>query len=249
MLSVKNISYNYSKKGFGIKDINIDLADGYFTTLLGKNGAGKTTLLKLMYKMLLPKSGEIIWNGEEIGPKNLCDFKKDVAYVDDSGWCRESLTLNENVDLFSGMYEQFDTKEFEDYLNKFELDCNLDEKHFSELSKGEQMKYLIAFALARKPKFLIMDEPFTNLDPIVKTDLIEAIHQKVMNDNMGVIMSTHLVEDVSNITDYVVIMEEGKVKLFGDRDTVMTDKSVMSFRELMVSEVWKNCLKEKRRRG
>ncbi len=236
MLSIKNMSYSYGKKGFKIQDINIDFEGGYFTTLLGKNGAGKTTLLSLMYKLLLPKTGAVVLNGEEIGMKNLCDFKRDVAYVDDNGWCRESMTLNENVDFFSSLYDKFDKKEFDDYLNTFELDCDLNEKHFSELSKGEQMKYLIAFALARKPKYLIMDEPFTNLDPIVKTDLIEAIHREVTGRNMGVIMSTHLVEDVSDITDYIAIMEEGKIKLFGDRDTVMTDKNVMSLRELMVSD-------------
>lgn len=232
MLSVKNISYTYGKKGFALKEISMDLEQGYFTTMLGKNGAGKTTLLHILYKMRIPRYGEIIWNGEMVGLRNLCAYKKDVAYVDDQGWCRNTLTLNENVELFSGMYEAFDRQELEAYLSRFELECNLDEKHFGELSKGEKMKFQIAFSLARNPKFLIMDEPFANLDPIVKTDLIEAIHQKVMKDHMGVIMSTHLVEDVSDITDYVAIMEEGRLTLFGDRDTVMTDQNVMSLREL-----------------
>jgi ABC-2 type transport system ATP-binding protein len=237
MLSVKNIFYSYKKKGFGIKNINIDLEEGYFYTLLGKNGTGKTTLLNVMYKMLLPKSGEVVINGESVGMKNLCEYKKQVAFVDDNGWCSGLLTLKENVDLFSGLYEDFKLDEFEEYLNKFELECDLNQKKYNELSKGEQMKFLVAFALARNPKYLIMDEPFTNLDPIVKTDLIGAIHKKVMDDKMGVIMSTHLVEDVSDITDYVIIMEDGQIKLFGDREKVMSENNIAGLRELMLSEV------------
>ena len=234
MIETKNICYAYKHSGFGIKDINIEFNDGYYTTLLGKNGAGKTTLLKILYKLISAKSGGIYLDNQKIDMKNLYEYRKAVAFVDDTGWCREGMTLKENVELFSIMYENFDADEFAEYINSFELNCNLDEKFFNGLSKGEKMKFLIAFALARNPRYLIMDEPFTNLDPVVKTDLIEAIHRKVMEKNMGVLMSTHLVEDVSDITDYVIVLEDGKIKLSGDRDEIMTDRNIVSLRELLI---------------
>lgn len=231
MLEVKNITYHYKKKGFSIENINLKLEDGYFAVLLGENGAGKTTFLRAIYKMYKTKSGEIFWNGEKITNDNLHIYRKDVAYIEDGNWCIDWKTVTENVGLLKDIYSTFDEAVFYENLKCFGFSENLLDRKYRELSTGEQMKFQIAFVLARRPKLVIMDEPFANLDPIVKTDLIEKLHQNVMNNKMSVLLSTHLVEDITDIIDYIGIMNEGKMKAFGDREEILSQYNSESIRK------------------
>ncbi|MBE5959456.1 MAG: ABC transporter ATP-binding protein [Lachnospiraceae bacterium] len=235
MIQLNNVSYSYKKKGFGIHNINLKLEEGYFTTLLGKNGAGKTTLLKNIYMLYKAKEGDVIWGGNKVDLNNLHLFRKDVAIIDDGFKFSTSLTLEENVDFFGMLYESFDRSLFDSYIKQFDLDVDLKNNYFDKLSKGEKVKFQLAFVLARNPKYLIMDEPFANLDPVVKTDLIDIIHRKVMEDGMGVLMSTHLVEDVTDITDFIVVMDNGSIKLSGDRESVLASEKIEGLRELVLS--------------
>lgn len=237
MLEVKNITYHYRKKGFYIDNVSFNLEDRYFAVLLGENGAGKTTLLRAVYKMYKANDGEILWNGEKITNDNLHKYRNDVAYVEDENWCVDWQTVTENVELLKDIYSTFDETAFYDILKKFDFDKNLMNKKYRDLSTGEQMKFQIAFVLARHPKLLIMDEPFANLDPVVKTDLIEMLHKNVMHNEMRVLLSTHLVEDITDITDYIGIMDKGKMKAFGDREEILSQYNSESLREIFCNVV------------
>lgn len=233
MLEVKNITYYYKKKGFHLKDVNLKLEDGYFAVLLGRNGTGKTTLLRTIYKLYEAKSGEILWDGEKISNEKLGKYRRDVAYVEDGNWCIEWQTVEANIELFKNIYDSFDEIALYENLKQFDFGEELKSKKYNELSKGEKMKLQIAFVLARHPKLVIMDEPFANLDPVIKTDLIEVLHRNVMNNEMSVLISTHLVEDITDITDYIGIMDAGEIKAFGDREEMMTQYKADSLREML----------------
>lgn len=233
MLEVKNIAYYYKRKGFRIHDVNLKLEEGYFAVLLGNNGAGKTTLLRTIYKMYQPKRGEILWNGEKITNRNLHQYRREAAYIEDGNWCMEWQTVLENVEMLKDIYDTFNKTAFYEYLKAFDFGENLMNKKYEDLSKGEQMKFQVAFVLARHPKLVIMDEPFPNLDPVVKTDLIEVLHQNVMNHEMSVLLSTHLVEDITDLTDYIGIMDEGKMKAFGDREEILSLYHSDNLREIL----------------
>lgn len=222
MFEAKGISYYYRKRGFGISDVNLRLEDGYFAVLLGKNGAGKTTLLRTLYQMYAPKKGELFWNGEKITRSNLDRYRTQAAYIEDGDWCISQMSGAENVELFGKLYERFNERDFRENLDRLDAGEHLLEQPYHSLSKGEQMKLQISFVLARDPGLLFMDEPFANLDPVVKTDFMEIFHQRVTQGRMSVLMSTHLLEDVTDIADYIGIMEDGRMRIFADREEALS---------------------------
>jgi ABC-2 type transport system ATP-binding protein len=81
---------------------------------------------------------------------------------------------------------------------------------------------------------MILDEPLANLDPVIKVDLMELLHRKAMEDNMGILISTHLVEDISDMVDFIGIMDDGEMKIFGDRESVFETFNSESLRELLL---------------
>lgn len=237
MLNVKDLCFEEKKcpGGFLIKDISFDLDDGYMMSLVGKNGSGKTTLINLLYGMLTPASGKIRWQGKDI-TDNICAYHDEVAYVGADKWCFEGISLMENVDLLRLLYKNFDESMYREYMKLFGFKEEDAKKKYYELSTGQKIQFELAFVLARRPKLMLLDEPTANLDPIIRTELIDILHQRVMRDNMSIIISTHLVDDISDMTDYIAIMEAGRINVFGDREDVFEIYDSASLRELLTCE-------------
>ncbi|WP_455720311.1 ATP-binding cassette domain-containing protein [Agathobacter sp.] len=241
MIEVKNLSYR--TKTFSMENISFSLDDGYLMTLLGKNGAGKTTLLDLLYGRLIPLSGKVLWNGCDATGKKAIDsrldnisdrvaandgargilYHEEVAYVGGRTWCIGGINVDENVDLLKQLYSRWDQKRFEEILEMMEFTKEEYMTKFEELSTGKQMQFQLAFALARHPKLLLLDEPMANLDPVVKTDLWELLIRTIEKENISIIISTHLVEEVNDITDYIGVIDNGKLVKFGDREQILND--------------------------
>ncbi|MBQ3545035.1 MAG: ABC transporter ATP-binding protein [Lachnospiraceae bacterium] len=236
MIEARNLSYKEkkSKNDFSIDNVCFKLEDGYIMSLLGKNGSGKTTLLNLIYGMLKSDSGEVLWNGEVVNGDNGYDFKCDVAYVGGEDWCFLSKSINDNVEILKCLYEDFNVELYEEYLKYFDLKESDRTKEYSKLSTGQMMLFQIAFAMARKPKLLIMDEPMANLDPVVKVDIVELLQQKVAKDNMSVIISTHLLSEISDVTDYIGIIENGKMTEFDNREVIFDKYNAEELREIFI---------------
>jgi ABC-2 type transport system ATP-binding protein len=237
MLQVKNLSYKVKKaKGsFQLQDISFEMEEGYMMCLLGRNGAGKTTLLDMIYGLIKPDSGEVLWDGKNIR-KNPAIFRNAVAYMGMEDGCFNGRSMDENKAFLGLLYENFDSEIYEQYMELFELEESDRTKPYGELSTGQKRKFQLAFALARKPRFFIMDEPFASLDPVVKVDLLEVLHESVTREHMGILLSTHLVEDISDMVDYIGILEEGRMTVFGDRERVLEDYGSNSLRELILEK-------------
>jgi ABC-2 type transport system ATP-binding protein len=228
MLSVKDISFSYGKKQFGISNVSLKLDRGRFTVLFGKDGAGKTTLLKIMGLLYRPDKGEILWQGEKINIKKPDLYKKTIAYIDETGWGRETFSIDENVDLFEGFYDNFDRNAFNNYMEIFGLDGAIRQEYYKNIDSKQRIQFQLAFALARKPKFLLLDEPLANFNVVEAKVLMEEIHKKMRTEDMGVIMSTHLEEEIPGFAEYVALMENGMITKFGTRKAVMPEKSILN---------------------
>ena len=209
MLEVQNLSY--STKTFSMENVSFSLDDGYLMTLLGRNGAGKTTLFDLVYGRIEPLSGKVLWND-----------------IDVTGM--KAIFFGSTTQIVSHFDEMLEMMEFtkEEYTTKFE-----------ELSTGKQMQLQLAFALARHPKLLLLDEPMANLDPVVKTDIWELLIRTIEKENISIIISTHLVEEVNDITDYIGLLDNGRLVKFGDREQILNDdlgNKNKNLRELLEEE-------------
>ena len=226
MLKSFQLNYHYGitppkENGFAIKDVFINAEPGYITCLLGKNAAGKTTLLSLLYGMLRPKSGKVSWDGKEVKYKNLAAYHREVAYFGEK-WCAEGLTVEKNVEMLSILYPTFDRELFDSLIKTAQAEGTLEKRYF-ELSTGERVKAELAFLIARKPKLIILDEPLANIDPVFKMDILELLQKGVAENGTGVLISTHLIDEISDMVDYIYVLDNGKIVKHGSRFELMGD--------------------------
>lgn len=238
-LEVKQLSYiapsRQNQAVFALDDISFSLPEGYFMTLLGKNAAGKSTLLDLLYGVLPQRSGEILWDGMAVTASrvNRLAFQKQIAYVPQVSSFSDGASMRENVELFRLLYQSFEEDDLMEALQKLEIAENLMKKPMAELSKGQQVAFRMAFALATRPKLLLLDEPMANLDPVIKTDLLQLIQDAVAQREMSVLLSTHLVEEITDMTDYVGVLGKGRMVAFGEKEDVLGQMDVTDFRQLL----------------
>ena len=230
MIEAKNISFKYKMTDkFSIDGISITVEEGMISCLLGKNGCGKTTVLKLLYGMLTPKSGKVYYNGDVVCPRTLPGYHEDVAFMGHN-WCDTDLTLEHNVEFLSLLYPSFDHDYYARLLKKAGIEDKSD-KLYASFSTGEKVKAEIAFALARRPRLLLMDEPLANLDPVFKTDVIELLQDEVSSAGLGILLSTHLLDEINDITDRIYLLDNGRLSAGGDRFEVLGDNEDTDLRD------------------
>lgn len=154
---------------------NFEIEKGIITGFVGKNGAGKTTTINLIMNFLRRDSGNIKILGKEYTGKEL-NIKEKIGYIGDkSGFMKES-RLKDIKNSISLFYKNWNEELYNNLIKKFELD---ESKVYKDCSKGQQRKFDIIMALSHKPEILIMDEPTSNLDPVVRDEFIKII-QNIM---------------------------------------------------------------------
>ena len=236
MIKVENLGYKYPGliNCFEIKNVSFELKKGYITLLVGKNGSGKTTLMKNLYGILTKKNGKIFYKDKEVTYKTMSEYHRDVAYIDEDVFY-DRYTVRENAEVFGKLYSDFDFDNFERLMKDYNLNCF--NKFYNTLSKGERMKTVICFVLSRKPKYVIMDEPFANLDAVVKRDITEFIMEMIGKDETGFFISTHLIDEIEDFVDYVMIIENGEIKYSCDREELLKEKNEISLSDAIIAEI------------
>jgi len=197
-------------KSFGnekiLNDVSFEVPENRIVALLGPNGAGKTSIVKLSLGLLWPDLGEItISEGSWLDNK----VRKDISYLPErfnfypTYKITDVLEFYLKMNLFNGDYKQ---KSIE-LLTKVGLKDHL-KKRVSQLSKGQLQRVAIATCMLPSKKFIILDEPFSGLDPFGIAELKEWI-QEWKNEGKNILINSHLIGEISNIIDYVVIINEG----------------------------------------
>ena len=209
LLEIKNLYKNYGEKQV-LNNITLTVPRGKIIGLLGKNGTGKTTLIKLINGLLTPTEGEIIFEGEKIGPQS----KLNIAYLPERTYLDKSMTINETLKFFKEFYSNFDIDKAKDLLKKLDLDEN---QKIIKMSKGMQEKVQLVLVMSRKADLYILDEPLGGVDPATRDYILDTI---LTNFNAGasIIISTHLISDIERILDEVIFIDKGEIKLISDAD-------------------------------
>ncbi len=222
MIKAENIGLTRRRKGikkpFAIKGVDFTLEDGFIMAALGENGAGKSTLLSMLYGLLKPEQGMILWNGEDIFA-DLKAVRQDIAYVGENTEFFQLADVKENISLLSDLYENFSMERLNEYFEIFDIKESMLEHKLDELSTGQQKQIQLAFALARSPKLLLLDEPMANMDPVFRVDFMELLQRQVEKGS-SVIFSTHILSDLEDIADYFLYIENGMMKEYKDRETI-----------------------------
>lgn len=212
-ISVLQVNHVSKKIGtFQLQDINFELPVGYIVGLIGPNGSGKTTLLHLLLGLYKPNEGEISFEGMQYETKEH-EIHEEIGTVLQERLFEENRNLIENANYYGKYYKQYDSKQMLRYLEKFALDPKC---KYKRLSKGEELKFQFAFALAHQPKWLILDEPTGNFDPEFREVFVKELMNFIADGAHGVLMATHLTEDLDRIADYIIYLEKGKQLLAMD---------------------------------
>lgn len=209
LLEIKNLYKNYGEKQV-LNNITLTVPRGKIIGLLGKNGTGKTTLIKLINGLLTPTEGEIIFEGEKIGPQS----KLNIAYLPERTYLDKSMTINETLKFFKEFYSNFDIDKAKDLLKKLDLDEN---QKIIKMSKGMQEKVQLVLVMSRKADLYILDEPLGGTDPATRDYILDTILAN-FNEGASIIISTHLISDIERILDEVIFIDKGEIKLISDAD-------------------------------
>lgn len=205
MIKINNIFKSYYGKN-AIEDISLVIAPGQIQGLVGDNGAGKTTLIKCVAGIYKVDSGEITCEDKVIYTNP--EIKEKIGYVSDNNDYIGRYTIKKMIDVFEIYFPKFSKDKFNEYNNRFKLD--LDAK-IDTLSKGQKMRLGLMLELAKNPEYLLLDEPTSGLDPVVKKAFMEIIIEAVEKDNVGVLISSHNLNDLEKLCDTITILEKGKV--------------------------------------
>ena len=211
MIKFNNISKTYSKQT--VLDVeSLEIQPGQAFGLVGNNGAGKTTLFSTLLDLIKPSTGEVLNN--DINVRTSEDWKSFTsAFLDESFLI--GYLMPEEYFYFVGELRNFSKKQVDDFLTDFEDLFNNEilggKKYIRDLSKGNQKKVGIVAALIGDPKVIVLDEPFANLDPTTQIRLKKIIKNLSKKEDVTVLVSSHDLQDVTEVSDRIVLLEKGLV--------------------------------------
>lgn len=211
-VSIKGLTKKYSKFTLGELDINIP--EGMATALIGANGAGKTTLIDILCGVTHKTAGDVVYFNEktDIGDPAL---RERIGYCASTAFFPLTFTAKDIAISMEIAYKSFDRKKFAELCEKFEVDSENTRKprNMMKQSDGNRMRTCLASVFARDTDLLVLDEPGSSLDPLMRDRLCDRMRE-YLDDGDGkrsIIFSTHNIADMENAADYAVFMDRGKV--------------------------------------
>ena len=227
VIEIRNLQKTY--KNFSLTIDKLDIPEGYITGFIGPNGSGKTTTIKSLLGMTKLDSGEIKILNSDINKDT--KTKEYIAYVgDESGFLEES-KISSLHKIISKFYSNWDEELYKKYINKFKID---ESKKYKSLSKGQKKQFELIMALSHHPKLLIMDEPTSSLDPIIRNEFLELMQEHIDMDNMTVFYSTHITTDLDKSADYIIMIYNGKILLVDEKDSILNNHVIVKSKKELV---------------
>jgi lipopolysaccharide export system ATP-binding protein len=214
-----------------VDGVSIEIETGRVVGLLGPNGAGKTTTFYMITGLVRPLEGKVWFDNEEV--TNWPMFRRarmGIGYLPQEASVFRRLSVEDNLRLVLELHGVFGQKQ-KDRVEELLSELHMWERRKSQgstLSGGERRRVEIARALATDPKFILLDEPFTGIDPRTIEELQEII-QLLRNRGIGILITDHNVGATLGITDWNYILIEGKIKKEGDREAIVSDPDVRKY--------------------
>lgn len=211
MLKCSNLKKKYYKKT-AVENITLELEAGRIYALLGPNGSGKTTFMKAVAGLVKPTEGTVLYKGQSIGVAS----KKEVSYMPTEDYFYPYMTVEDVGKYYQDFFADFN---FDTYKTMVEdMGVGLKDK-MTKISTGMAAKVRLAAALSRKAKLYLLDEPLNGID-LVARDKIMATILKVADEDVTIVISSHLVEELETVVDGVIFIKDGRNVLVGDADEI-----------------------------
>ncbi|HII4439424.1 ATP-binding cassette domain-containing protein [Clostridium perfringens] len=204
MIEVVGVKKKFRRKKV-LENISFNVKKGEITALLGLNGVGKSTLLKIIMGLVKSDEGEVLFNGEKLNYKTY----ENIAFVPDVLNTYGDMKIKDAFEYMSMMYEKWDMDKAYEMLKDFKL---TDDLKINKLSKGNIARVKLILGFARHPEYLLLDEPFSGIDIFTREKFIESLIGYMDND-IGILLTTHELKEVENIVDKVVFLSDGNIKI------------------------------------
>ena len=209
MIEIKSLTHYLGGRKI-LDNVNLTLAEGSVTGLVGINGAGKTTLLRLISGVYRPTEGTITCDGIPIEEENA---RKNLFFLPDDPYYTAHTTGKSLFEMYKVFYPHIDYSVFERYMEEFGLE---EKKPIRNFSKGMKRQLYVALALSVKPKYLLLDEAFDGLDPLARLAFKKAINRAVEEDGTAVLISSHSLRELEDFCDSYALIDKMTVASSGD---------------------------------
>ncbi|MDR0880637.1 MAG: ABC transporter ATP-binding protein [Clostridioides sp.] len=245
MIEIRNVTKKIGNKTI-LDDVSLTVQTGELVVLIGLSGCGKTTTLKLINKLIKPTSGEIYIDDNPISKENDIDLRRNIGYVIQNTGLFPHLTIKENIELIPKLKKEKNIEEIEKNTPRLLRMVDLDPDEFlnkfpSQLSGGQQQRVGVARAIATDAEVILMDEPFSALDPITRNSLQEELFKLQDELKKTIIFVTHDMDEALKLADKICIMQDGKIAQFDTPENILR-KPVDEFVKNFVGEnrLWDN---------
>ena len=224
MIEFKNIKKSYKSKII-LENFNLSIDSGKLVVLIGASGCGKTTLLKMINRLISITEGEILINGKDINNMDPIKLRRGIGYVIQQTGLFPHMTVKENIEIIPRLMKiserKIERKTIE-LLNMVGLDPNeYLYRYPAELSGGQQQRVGVARAFATDAEIILMDEPFSALDPITRTELQEQLFNIQKEYNKTIVFVTHDMDEAINIADMICILKDGKIIQYDTPENIL----------------------------
>ncbi len=224
MIEFQNVSKTY-KKTTVLSDLNFTIEDGQLVCLIGESGCGKTTTLKMINRLITPTTGNILLNGEDISKKDVIQLRRSIGYVIQQTGLFPHMTVQENIELISKLNQVPMDKIHKKTLEMMEM-VGLDAKKYldrypTELSGGQQQRIGVARAFMTEPDIILMDEPFSALDPMTRTSLQDELMKLQEQFHKTIVFVTHDMDEAIKIADKICIMDGGHIVQYDTPEQIL----------------------------
>ena len=235
MIRFENISKSFKTKEV-LKDVSFTIGEGKLVAIIGESGCGKTTLLKMINCLIRPKRGTIYIKGESIQSLDVIELRRKMGYVIQQTGLFPHMTVRENIEIIPKVQKKDANLIIENTLNLMEM-VGLDSEEFlnrypTELSGGQQQRVGVARAFATDPEIILMDEPFSALDPMTRSDLQDELVELQSKLKKTIVFVTHDMDEAIKIADMICIMKDGKILQYDTPENILKnpkDEYVSSF--------------------
>lgn len=211
ILEVKDLTKQYD--GFTLDHMSFTVPGGCIMGLIGENGAGKSTTIKAILDLIHKDEGKVTFWGKDLAQAP--EMKEDIGVVFDGISFYETLTPARVGRILSEAYKNWDDNLYKEYLQRFSLPVD---KEIKGLSKGMKAKLSIAAALGHRPKFLILDEATSGLDPVMRDDMLDVFLEFVQDEEHSILMSSHITTDLEKVADYITFIHQGQMMFCKSKD-------------------------------
>lgn len=201
MIRVEGLNFYYMIGENILEDISFTAEKGEIIGILGANGVGKTTLLKLLAGLLTPRSGNV-----QINDKSAIASCGDIAFISEAGSYLKDLSPKEYGEFLSDFYPDFDMAYYEKLLRFFQLE----DKPIKKMSKGQKAKAEVAAGMAKKTKYIIMDEPFIGKDMFTRQDFMQALAGSLTGEET-IFITTHEIDEIENFIDRALVLKDNTI--------------------------------------